>query len=310
MEYDYDLAISLLDEDSQVGWDIVNNLGNLDKIFFYKKDVDKLTFNNGVNVFGDIFSSKARFILVLHREQYGQTDWTALENSIIQERFIKTVKENNSPILFCKLDKSPKPNWLPDTYIYGSISPLENLIKILRKKITDFGGVSYPQTAEERLKLIIDKNNYEKAFKQKVLICQELADTAREEALILRNKLFKKLKRNAEELELYFKDSTKSIYSDFPIAVFNLYFHNLNIYLKDYQYSPNSIEEAYLEILIRKEEKILISYKKKFYITINKINGWRNIDESVFLSTDSLIEKIFQDIVTIISGKNNQPFVI
>ena len=100
MDYKYDLAISLLEEDAQLGWDIVNELGNSDKIFFYKKDVDKITFSNGVNVFSEIFANQARFVLVLYREKYGNTDWTAIEYSVIQERFKKTIKTDNSPILF------------------------------------------------------------------------------------------------------------------------------------------------------------------------------------------------------------------
>lgn len=310
MEYNYDLAISLLAADTQVGWDIVNNLGNPDKIFFYEKDVEKLIFNNGLNDFGDIFSTQSRFVLVLYREGYGQTDWTAVEYSIIQERFKKTIKNNNSPILFCKLDNSPKPNWLPETYIYGSIDPLDDLIRVIRKKITDFGGTSFPKTAEERLKLVIKKENYENSFNHQVFFSQELADTARKEASILRNKLFEKLKRNSEETSLHFRDNTKHISSNIPIAILNCNFHNLNIFLQDIQKSFNSLDGAYLEILIQKNGQVHSSYKKKFYITINGINGWRNIDESGFMSTDSLVENIFQNIVTIISGNDNQIFIL
>ena len=45
-------------------------------------------------------------------------------------------------------------------------------------------------------------------------------------------------------------------------------------------------------------------YKKKFYVTSNNIEGWRNIDDSSFLLTDGLVELVFQDIVDIISTHN------
>ena len=199
MDYKYDLAISLLDEDAQLGWDIVNKLGNPDRIFFYRKDIDEITFSNGVNVFSDIFAKQSRFVLVLYRENYGNTDWTAIEYSVIQERYKKTIKTDNSPILFCKLDNSSNPNWLPETYLYYKIDELDELIRLLRKKITDHGGVSFPQTAEEKLKLNLAKKKYEESFKNKVFHSQELADQARSEAANLKRKLYQKLEKIAKE---------------------------------------------------------------------------------------------------------------
>ena len=213
MDYKYDLAISLLEEDAQLGWDIVNELGNSDKIFFYKKDVDKITFSNGVNVFSEIFANQARFVLVLYREKYGNTDWTAIEYSVIQERFKKTIKTDNSPILFCKLDNSSKPTWLPETYLYHKFDKLDDLTRLLRKKITDFGGVSFPQTSEEILKSNLAKKKYEETFKNKVFHSQELADQARLEAANLKSKLYLKLEKVAKENNLFFREKKRSIYS-------------------------------------------------------------------------------------------------
>lgn len=304
MEYKYDLAISLLDEDAQIGWDIVNKLGNPDKIFFYKKDVDEITFTNGVNAFSDIFSVQARFILVLYRENFGNTDWTAIEYSVIQERFKKTIKTNNSPILFCKLDNSPNPTWLPETYIYFKVSQLDELIRLLRKKITDFGGVSFPKTAEERLKTNIAKKKYEKTFQNKVFHSQELADEARTEAANLKDILFKKLEKVASENSLFFREKTEHFGSNIPIATLSVNFDSVSIFLKDNQMATNSIEGAFVEIIIHKNQNVLKKYKKKFYITSNNIYGWRNINNSDFVPSESFVEIIFQDLVNIISNND------
>ncbi len=302
MDYKYDLAISLLDEDVQLGWDIVNKLGNPDKIFFYRKDVDDITFSNGVNVFSEIFANQARFVLVLYREKYGNTDWTAIEYSVIQERFKKTIKTDNSPILFCKLDNAPKPTWLPETYLYHKIDKLDDLVRLLRKKITDHGGISFPQTAEERLKLNLAKKKYEESFKNKVFHSQELADQARSEAANLKSKLYLKLEKVAKENNLLFREKTEHIGSNIPIAILNVTFDSISIFLKDNQVATNSIEGAFVEIIIHKNnQRILKKYKKKYYITSNNIEGWRNMNDSNFLSTDGLVEVIFQDIVDVIS---------
>jgi hypothetical protein len=301
MEFKYDLAISLLDEDAQIGWDIVDKLGNPDKTFFYKKDIDEITFTNGVNVFSDIFSKYARFVLVLYRENYGNTDWTAIEYSIIQERFKRTIKTNNSPILFCKLDTSPNPTWLPETYIYFKVTQIDELVRLIQKKITDFGGTAFPQTAEERLKVTLAKNKYEETFQRKVFLNQELADEARLEASNLKDKLFNKLEKSASENNLCFRDNTEQIYSNVSIATLSVIFDSISVYLKDNQLSTNSIDGAFIEVIIHKQQQKLKQYKKKFYITSNNIYGWRDMDNSNFLTTESFVETIFQDLVNIIS---------
>ena len=305
MDYKYDLAISLLEEDAQLGWDIVNELGNSDKIFFYKKDVDKITFSNGVNVFSEIFANQARFVLVLYREKYGNTDWTAIEYSVIQERFKKTIKTDNSPILFCKLDNSSKPTWLPETYLYHKFDKLDDLTRLLRKKITDFGGVSFPQTSEEILKSNLAKKKYEETFKNKVFHSQELADQARLEAANLKSKLYLKLEKVAKENNLFFREKTEHIFSNIPIAILSVIFDSVSIFLKDNQVATNSIEGAFVEIIIHKNnQSILKKYKKKYYVTSNNIVGWRDMDDNNYFSTDGLVELIFQDLVDIISNQN------
>jgi len=311
MEYQYDLAISLLEEDAQLGWDIVNKLDNPDKIFFYKKDVDELTFKNGGNVFGDVFSENARFILVLFREKYGKTDWTALEYSLVQDRFIKTIKTGDSPILFCKLDKSNKPSWLPETYIYSSISDLDSLIRLIRKRITDQGGVSFPQSAEERLKNHIVNSKYEESFLSKSYSSQELADEARTEAAVLREKLYEKLRRNAAELAISFSDHTVNVGSNIPLARLHLEVGNAIITLKDEQESINSIFEARLRIILYQRSKREMSFEtterkykefvKCYYVTINGIRGWRDENHKYFLTTDGFVETIFHHVVNILT---------
>lgn len=301
MEYKYELAISLLEEDAQLGWDIVNKLGNPDKIFFYKKDVDEITFRNGLNVFGEIFSAQSRFVLVLHRANYGNTDWTAIENSVIQERFKKTIKTGNSPILFCKVDKSTNPSWLPETYIYHHVEQLEELVRLIRKRITDIGGECFPQSTEERLRLEIKKRNYEESFQHQVFLSQEMAEKARSEAENLKNRLLVKLESVARENGLFFNNHAEHIFCNVPIAILNATFDKFAVTLRDKQHAINAIDNAYVVVTIEDYEKVLRQYEKRFYITINGINGWRDLENKNFLSTDAFIEMVFQDIVHLIS---------
>lgn len=301
MDYKYDLAISLLEEDVQLGWDIVNKLGNPDKIFFFKKDVDEITFKNGASVFSEVFSEQSRFVLVLYREKYGTTDWTAYENSIIQDRFIKTIKTNNSPLMFCKLDDSPKPVWLPDTYIYSNAKDVELLVKVLRKRITDHGGISNPQSAEEKLKLNLAKKRHEEFFRYKSMLNLELADEARAEAANLREKLFIKIERIGKDNNLFFKDNTRHKHSNIPIAILHARIEDVEISLEDHQVAVNALDGAYLEVIIKKDDRSLKYFTKEYYKSIDNIDGWRDIDKSNFSTTDAFVELIFHEIVALLS---------
>ncbi|HNT42485.1 MAG TPA: hypothetical protein PKN78_09655, partial [Tenuifilaceae bacterium] len=79
----------------------------------------------------------------------------------------------------------------------------------------------------------------------------------------------------------------------------------VSIFLKDNQVATNSIEGAFVEIIIHKNnQSILKKYKKKYYVTSNNIVGWRDMDDNNFFSTDGLVELIFQDLVDIISNQN------
>ena len=302
MEFKYDLAISLLDEDAQLGYDIIAELGNPDKIFFYKKNDTDLVFKNGLNVFGNVFAEQARFILILYRKKYGTTDWTALENSIIQDRFLKTIKFGNCPILFWKLDDSPTPNWLNSNYIYSSHN-FEDLIKLVRKQITDAGGVSYPQTNEEKLKLFTQKQRYEVEFKEKELRDIELVKIAKEEAIQLKENILTVIEKNAIQNRLYFDDLTPKISNN---IVLKLKIENVIVYL-DYsiQYS-NSIcdSKIFINISSYKEHNYdkptrIKNYelKKSFYISFDNEKGWRDVNNKNFLTTKRLGDIIFDKVV-------------
>lgn len=306
MEYKYDLAISLLDEDSQLGWDIVKGLGQLEKVFFYKKDVSELTFKNGINTFSDIFAQKSRFVLVLYRENYGNTDWTAVEHSVIQERFKKTIKSANCPILFCKLDKSENPIWLPETYIYHFIDELDELIKILRERLIELGGIGYPQTAEEKLRLNLENKEYEKSFQTRSLENFELANEARVEAGNLKQILFERLIELSKNFNLPLNDKTKPFHANIPIVILHIDIDSVSLYLRHYQEAVNSIEKAYLEILIYKGNNRMKIYKKKFFITKENIYGWRDESKKNFLSTEGLVETIYHDLLNVLSAENSK----
>lgn len=288
MEFKYDLAISLCEEDCDLAWNICNELGNIDKIFFYKKDVDDLSFKNGNNIFGDVFSTQSRFILVLFRSNYGETDWTAVEYNIISDKYKKTVRSNNSPILFCRLDDSPVPNWLPETYIYSKVnskSGITDLVKKIRKNILDHGGVSIPRTVDQMLSAHIDLKRYEQDYDQKMYSNQELATKSQNEAGIVIDLLKKRFQQSAMDLSLNFYDIP--VHSQLPEL--RIIYDELLLIARYEKTSSNSIDRSnlYIELFTVENKRMiipanfsnafnvkksLIKFDIRFYITSNEVH--------------------------------------
>jgi hypothetical protein len=85
--------------------------------------------------------------VVLYRERYGKTPWTAAELAAIQDSCLKTACRS---LLFVQLDKKdPQPVWLPDTHIRCVLGDftIEQLAGIIMNKVQELGGVIHRPNA-------------------------------------------------------------------------------------------------------------------------------------------------------------------
>lgn len=128
-----------------------------------------------------------------------------------------------------------------------------------------------------------------------------MAEQARSAAENLKNRLQYKLESVARDNKLFFKNHPEFISANIPIAILNVMFDKFTVTLRDKQHAINAIDNAYVVVTIEDYQKVLRQYEKRFYITINGINGWRDLNNKNFLSTDAFIEMIFQDIVNLLS---------
>lgn len=151
-EYNFELAFSLLDKDLGIAKELKTHLGGGDDIFLYSDHEKILKFNSGVVELGKIYKTGSRFIVVLHRKEYGGTEFTNLENLVIRDRFFK-LNKGKSPgnILFIKLDDSPLPEWVPSEYIFEKpdLLNLKRTANFIRIKLDEVGGNLKEVTAVE-----------------------------------------------------------------------------------------------------------------------------------------------------------------
>src|ERR1700741_1564790 len=112
---EFDVAISFLSQDEALARSIAEKLAPL-KVFVYSKDQEKVAGREGIEAFRDIFRHSCRVAMVLYRDGWGKTPWTAVEEIAIRDLCL----ENRfDPLMFVRLDLAgDRPKWVPDSYLH------------------------------------------------------------------------------------------------------------------------------------------------------------------------------------------------
>lgn len=113
-EPEYHVAISFLRRDLALAERIRNGLEPSFRTFVYSREQEEVALHDGMDRFRTVFKDNAKISLVLHREQWGQTSWTNVEESAIRDRCLHTRIRN---LAIVTLDDSPLPAWVPETHI-------------------------------------------------------------------------------------------------------------------------------------------------------------------------------------------------
>jgi hypothetical protein len=151
-EAEFDVAISLLGRDERIGAELRNRLEGL-QVFFFPRNQEELAGKDGMETLRQPFLN-SRVNVVLYREQWGKTKWTAVEERAIKERCF----EGDWPSLFViVLDRRNKlPGWLPPSYIcldwenYG----IEQTIGAIKARVQERGGTIKRPDAVSRARIV------------------------------------------------------------------------------------------------------------------------------------------------------------
>lgn len=111
----YDITISYVASDQERASNISTNLGQSLKVFIFTDFQEMLGGRDGIEILREIFIQRTNIIVVLHREEWGQTNWTNTE-----EQAFKDFGMSNhwNRIILIKLDKSQIPKWYPRHMFY------------------------------------------------------------------------------------------------------------------------------------------------------------------------------------------------
>lgn len=161
--FEYEVAISLLHQDESEASQIISALVNI-PTFLYSRKQEELVGNDVVLKFKDVFGKRSRIVVILYREDWGDTGFTFVEREAIRDRIFRD-KTEDFIILVNMTGKEKLPDWISDRTIYYDYKEfkLNGLIGLIKHKIRALGGLKRPETIKE----IADRKAAEYEFRSK-----------------------------------------------------------------------------------------------------------------------------------------------
>jgi hypothetical protein len=145
-DYKYDVAFSFLADDEALAIEIADRIRDRVSVFIYSERQKELIGSDGIDQFSNVFSEDSRLVVVLYREQWGQTKWTRIEETAIKTRWL----DGFEFLLMVPLDSPAKlPKWYPPTWIWADIKRygIDGVAGVIEVRVQTVGGNVKSDTA-------------------------------------------------------------------------------------------------------------------------------------------------------------------
>jgi hypothetical protein len=149
----YDVAISFLSQDETLAAAICDKLSEGLKVFFYPRNQEELAGTDGLESMRKPFFDDSRVVVVIYREKWGQTPWTRVEQTAIEDSFLKYGWER---LFFIVLDKTDLlPAWVPQHRVRYNFADfgLDHAVGAIKARVHDQGGKHMPLTALKKAEI-------------------------------------------------------------------------------------------------------------------------------------------------------------
>jgi len=148
--YEYDVAFSFLSQDEALATEINDLLQDRLKTFLYSKRQGEIAGTDGEETFNRVFGEESRIVVVLYRSGWGETSWTRIERTAIQNRSLKHGYDFG---IFIPLDEPPiVPKWLPKTRLWVDLKRWgpTGAASVIEARVREQGGEPHEETVKER----------------------------------------------------------------------------------------------------------------------------------------------------------------
>lgn len=161
---EFDVAISFCARDEELARQLGNMLAPLN-VFVYSKEQEEVAGTDGTESFRGVFRERSRVVVVLHRELWGHTRWTRVEELAVQDYMLET---RFHPLVFVQLDKSAPPKWLPETHIRFDLETysVAELVGAIKASVARHGGVLKPQSAVDKARALSAQEAFDRETRE------------------------------------------------------------------------------------------------------------------------------------------------
>lgn len=220
-EYNWDIAISLCNQDIDFAKKLVKSINPSLKVFFYDDRQDELISKSGPVEFAKTFKEESRVVVILSRDDWSNSFYTEIErNAIIDRTAVKN--EGYQFLMVIPMVQGEIPPWYPSTQIYANPFrfSIEELAHFIEFKVAEKGGTVKTLTVEDRYQNLIDRIESKKSI---INLQQDKAaiQSARDEMFLLKECFDKKIEflcKNIVDKTSYYTFKQLSNHSYFGIG--------------------------------------------------------------------------------------------
>lgn len=147
--FKYDVAISFVDRDRDVAVRIADALRDRFKVFVYCERQVDVGGKDGALEYSKVFGEQSRVVVVLHRSEWGETNWTRLEQDAIRSR---AFDHGWDFTIFVPIEEKPcLPPWFPKLRLYVGYHRwgLDGVCGVVESRVVELGGAAAPASLED-----------------------------------------------------------------------------------------------------------------------------------------------------------------
>jgi len=140
----WDIAISFASADEPLALQLRDLLQPPHSVFVYSKEQEHLAGKDGIEAFRTAFREQATLVVILYAEPWGQTAWTRVEKTAIEELALDQGWEH---LLFVRLKGTePVPKWVPRPHLYLNYTTfgMSDLVGAIKLRLAESGVESKP----------------------------------------------------------------------------------------------------------------------------------------------------------------------
>jgi hypothetical protein len=159
----YGVAISFLAKDEPIAAALDQKLRESFEVFFFPRKQEDLAGTDGMETMRAPFLDDCRVMVVLYRDQWGKTRWTAIEETAVKDACFNGGWKR---LFFIALDRtSALPKWLPEYHVRFNLGDfgIDQAVGAIKARVLENGGKPTALTPARKAEINRAEEDYRRA---------------------------------------------------------------------------------------------------------------------------------------------------